>query len=423
MESDRFARMQKSTGMHLAMEVKECLRRISDFPENPKAMDYFYDLFNKTYSGDHAPQTDQPLIGTMCVQVPEELIIAAGARPLRLCSGAYAYDQVGADFMPAKSCPLIKATAGMLHVNQDFWGDALKSVVIPTTCDQKKKSAELLQSMGYRVNILEMPASKDSDAARFYWQESIKQFSLDLQKITGKKITTAGLKDAIAKTSRAASLFRKLYELRKADPATIFGKDIFLVNNAYFFDDLERWQQAVTLLIAELEERQSNNFRISNRQAPRILFTGSPPIFPNLKVPLLVEEAGAIVVADEVCSSNRMLYDAVSYDEENLNDMVPALADRYLKPCTCPCLSNNTDRTRKLADMSDSYGVDGIVYQSFSGCIPYEMEQRQVNEAMSKHNVPVLYLETDYSPEDVGQLSTRIEAFIESIKARRRKKR
>ena len=144
MESDRFARMQKTTGLHLAMEVEECLRRITDFPDNPKAMEYFYDLFRTTYSEKHAPKTDVPLIGTMCVQVPEELIIAAGARPLRLCSGAYAYDQVGADFMPAKSCPLIKATAGMLHVNQDFWGEALKTVVIPTTCDQKKKSAETL---------------------------------------------------------------------------------------------------------------------------------------------------------------------------------------------------------------------------------------------------------------------------------------
>nr|MBF0221126.1 2-hydroxyacyl-CoA dehydratase [Desulfobulbaceae bacterium] len=423
MESNRFARMQKTTGLHLAMETQECMRRITEFPDNPLAMDYFYELFKNTYSENHVPETGLPLIGTMCVQVPEELIIAAGARPIRLCSGAYAYDQVGADFMPTKSCPLIKATAGMLHVNQSIWGDALKTVVIPTTCDQKKKSAELLASLGYRVYPLEMPSSKESDASRFYWQESVKQFTLDLQQITGTKITTKKIKEAIAKTSHAASLFRRLYELRKAAPALILGKDIFLVTNAYFFDDLERWQKATSTLISELEVRQKNGFRAATKQAPRILFTGSPPIFPNLKVPLLVEQAGAIIVADEVCSSNRILYDTVSYDEDNLNDIIPALADRYLKPCTCPCLTNNTDRLRKLSDMSDSYDVDGVVYQSFSGCIPYEMEQRQVNEAMTKDAVPVLYLETDYSPEDVGQLSTRIEAFIESIKARKRKKR
>ncbi len=420
MESDRFARMQKSTNLHLAMEVNECMRRITDFPDNPRSMEYFYDLFRKIHLGQDGLIADMPMIGTMCMQVPEELIMAAGGRPLRLCSGTYAYDQVGADFMPAKSCPLIKATAGMLHVNQEFWGNTLKTVVIPTTCDQKKKAGELIKSLGYQVYTLEMPASKDSAAARFYWQESVKQFTLDLQAITGNKITKARVIDAISKTTKATSLFRKIYELRKADPGVVLGKDIFLVNNSFFFDDLEHWQEAVTLLIAELEERQASGFSAAASQAPRILITGSPPIFPNLKVPLLVEQAGAIIVVDEVCSSNRMLYDTVFYDEKSLNDMVSALADRYLKPCTCPCLSNNYDRIRKLSDMAESYMVDGIVYQSLSGCMPYEMEQRQVGAAMAEVNLPVLYLETDYSPEDEGQLSTRIEAFIESIKARRR---
>ena len=64
--------------------------------------------------------------------------------------------------------------------------------------------------------------------------------------------------------------------------------------------------------LAELEEREKNDVAISNRQAPRLLLTGSPPIFPNLKVPILVEQAGGIIVADEVCSSNRLLYDTVA---------------------------------------------------------------------------------------------------------------
>ena len=44
-------------------------------------------------------------------------------------------------------------------------------------------------------------------------------------------------------------------------------------------------------------------------------------------------------------------------------------------------------------------------------------------EMLDDVSVPMLYLETDFSPEDVGQLSTRIEAFLESIKNRRRRKK
>ena len=422
MGNDRFARLKKATATHLAMEAREIIRQLEEFPEPPGAMAYFYELFQQLYSGEKPLAPDEILIGAMCVQVPEELIHAAGARPLRLCNGAYAYDQAGADFMPAKSCPLVKATAGLLHVNQELWGRALKTVVIPTTCDQKKKSVELLKSMDYRVYPLEMPPAKDSEAARFYWQESVKRFALDLQGITGVKITGKRLRQAISKSRRATELFREFYRLRNSSVPVILGSDALLVDNAYFFDDLDSWTTALSALLAELNERRAQGFRAANRKAPRLLLTGSPPIFPNLKVPLLCEQAGAVIVVDEACSSSRLLYDTVVYDEENLNDMVPAIADRYLKPCTCPCLADNQDRLRKLDEMANSFKVDGVIYQAFSGCVPYEMEERWVSKQMQKSKTPVLSLETDYSPEDLGQLSTRIEAFIESLKLKKRKR-
>ena len=71
--------------------------------------------------------------------------------------------------------------------------------------------------------------------------------------------------------------------------------------------------------------------------------------------------------------------------------------------------------------MAHSAQVEGVVYQAFSGCMPYEMEQRFISDKLNEASIPMLYVETDYSPEDQGQLSTRIEAFIESIKARRKK--
>jgi len=422
MDNERLRRVRKTTRLHLAMEAEETLQRIEDFPDKPAAMQYFYSLFRDTYNGQGTPALSgtKKIIATMCMQVPQELILAAGAHPLRLCSGANAYDQVGAEFMPSKSCPVVKATIGMLHVNQTLWGDSLRSIVIPTTCDQKKKAGELLGDMGFPTYSLEMPSSKDSDLARFYWQEAVKQFALDLQKLTGNRITRKKMQAAIAEITDAADLFRKLDELRRNSPPLILGTDLFLVNNAYFFDHIDRWCRAVADLIAELEARREKKIRVTNRQAPRLLFTGSPPIFPNFKVPILVEQSGGIIVADESCSSTRLLSDSVAYDEAGLNDMIPAIADRYLKPSTCPCLTPNRDRLRKLVTMTGKAGADGVIYQALSGCLPYEMEQKLVSQTLAEAGIPMLYIETDYSPEDMGQLSTRVEAFIESIKARNR---
>ena len=405
-----------------AREAEITLDHITDdFDGNPAAMQYFYDLFRRVFIQGEALPHEGKLIGTTCIQAPDELIYAVGATPVRLCNGSYHYDQIGADFMPAKSCALVKATLGMLHSATRIPKTARPDLIVnPTTCDQKKKSSAMIEGMGYAVYDLEMPNVKESEEARLYWQRSVRQFAHKLREVTGKKLTRQNLKKAIAKTSRAQAAFRQLHNFRKSSPAVILGKDVFLITNAFFFDDIDRWSDAVEKLNAELTQRQAEGFKAAQRKAPRILFTGSPPVFPNLKLPVLIEEAGGVVVADETCSANRMLYDMTAVDEWLVNDMVDSLADKYLKPCTCPIFARNDDRKRRLLDLVASFEADGVVYQALAGCQVYEMEQKSIAEALNAQGIPMLYVETDYSPDDQGQLSTRIEAFLESLKARKR---
>lgn len=398
---------------------------VDDFSDNPAAMGYFYDLFRRVYiQGETLARPDAPQVGLTCIQAPEELVYAAGATPVRLCNGAYHYDQIGADLMPAKSCSLVKATLGRLHDGEQGVPRVgkLDLVVNPSTCDQKKKAGVMIEDMGYPVHDLEFPNVKESEASRVYWQRSVRDFAVRLQKLTGKRITRKRLNTAMALTRRAQMAFRSLHSLRRKAPSLILGKDIFLVTNAYFFDDLERWTEAVEALVAELKQRDAEGFNAAQKKAPRILFTGSPPVFPNLKLPLLIEEAGGVVVADETCSANRMLYDMPAVDEWLVNHMIDSLADHYLKPCTCPIFTRNDDRRRRLLDLARDFNADGVVYQAFSGCQVYEMEQRSVARTLNEAGIPMLYVETDYSPDDMGQLSTRIEAFIESIKTRKRQR-
>ena len=395
---------------------------VNDFPDNPAAMQYFYDLFQKVYClGEDVPH-EGLLVGTTCIQAPEELIYAFGATPMRLCNGSYHYDQRGGDFMPAKSCSLVKATLGMLSSDNIIPKIGKPDLIVnPTTCDQKKKSSAMIEGLGYAVFDLEFPNTKESEASREYWQRSVREFAVRLRELTGRKLTRKNLKDAIRKISRAQVAFRKLHNFRRISPSLILGKDAFLVTNAYFFDNIERWTEAVEKLNEELAQREQDGFKAVQSKAPRVLFTGSPPIFPNLKLPLLIEESGGVVVADETCSSNRMLYDMTAVDEWRVNDMVDSLADKYLKPCSCPIFTRNEDRRRRLLDLVKEFKADGVVYQAFAGCQVYEMEYRSVAEEFNRAGIPMLYIETDYSPDDKGQMSTRIEAFLESLKNKKKR--
>lgn len=274
------------------------------------------------------------------------------------------------------------------------------------------------QNPNTNIYTLDVPPSKDSEAARYYWYKSVKELSEEIERVAGKKITRKRLKSAIQKITIAQEEFRRFHDLRKGDPV-IWGKDAIAIVNTYFFDDIESWTERLRVLNDELEKRIKNEEFVTGKMSPRILLTGSPSIFPNLKLPVLTEQLGGIVVADEFCSSNRMLYDTVAVDEWNLYDMIPAIADRYLKPCTCPNLTPNDDRVRKLLETIKEFNVEGVIYQAFSGCQLYEMESFKIAKKLEEAGVPMLYVETDYSPDDMGQLSTRIEAFLESLKAKK----
>ena len=419
MESTNQNRFKKAQGRSLALEADSVLRSIKEeFDENHSAMDYFYDLFHQVYCEMKPVKRDKKVIGTMCIQAPEELIYAAGAEPVRLCNGSHTYEQVGAEQTSPRSCSLVNATAGFLGSDNASKKEEMEAVVIPITCDQKKKLVSILEKDGYNVIPLDIPSQKDSDAGMQYWHNTINEFALSLQKVTGKKITKKSLKDAIGKLNRARACMRKLTALRTESPTAILGKDVFLVTNAFFFDNIDSWIDAVEKLNVELEKKVADDYSAGNRHAPRILFTGTPPIFPNLKLPLLIEQLGGVIVADEVCSSSRLLHDAVTFSESNYFDMIPAIADRYIKPCTCPIFTRNDDRIRKLIELAKSSKANGVVYQAYSGCQLYSLEHQSVSEALAKEDIRMLYVETDYGFEDSGQLATRIEAFLESLKSK-----
>ncbi len=97
-----------------------------------------------------------------------------------------------------------------------------------------------------------------------------------------------------------------------------------------------------------------------------------------------------------------------------LEDKFKAIADRYLK-INCSCFTPNEERIEEIARYVRDFKVDGVILFTLQFCLTYSIECIKVQEALKRLNVPVLEIETDYGEQDVGQLQTRIEAFIEQI--------
>jgi len=168
-------------------------------------------------------------------------------------------------------------------------------------------------------------------------------------------------------------------------------------------------------LADELEKRVAEGVGVAPKGAPRVLITGTPMALPNWKLHQIVENAGGVVVGEEMCTGSRYYEKLVKEDSATLDEMLDDLAAKYLD-INCACFTPNDGRIDDVIRMAKNLKADGVIDYALSFCGTYQIESAAVAKTVQDAGVPVLRIETDYSAEDVGQLSTRVEAFLEMVK-------
>ena len=350
------------------------------------------------------------VIGTFCVYVPEEIILAAGGTCVGLCSGVDVGSAEAEKVLPRNICPMIKASVGFKMTRMCPYFESTDLVVGETTCDGKQKAWEILGEMT-PTYVMELPSMK-RDSSRKLWNTEVEAFKDVVEKTTGKTASEADLKAAIVKVNGKRRALLRLSDTRKADPSPISGKDALLIEQIAFYDDVDRFTAKTNELAEELEKRVAAGEGAFAKGTPRLMISGTPMTVPNWKIPHIIETSGGVVVVEESCTGQRYFRELV--DESN-GDAMTAIADRYLKT-DCACFSPNDERVENIIRLAKEYNVDGVVYTSLMFCGPYSVEYSKVKKALDAAGIPLVKIETDYGMEDVGQIKTRIEAFIEKIK-------
>jgi benzoyl-CoA reductase/2-hydroxyglutaryl-CoA dehydratase subunit BcrC/BadD/HgdB len=386
----------------------------------PGGMKYFDFVFSQIHSLrvkellDHKKEGGA-VVGTFCTYVPEELIIAAGGICVGLCSGAEFAIEEAEKYLPRNLCALIKSSMGFKLAKVCPYIEACDLLVGETTCDGKKKYYEILGEL-QPVHVMELPHRKEEPSRRL-WQTEIGRFADRLEEMTGKSIEEEDLRKAVQVVNDKRRALLRLAELRKSDPPVISGRDALLINQIAFYDNPERLTEKVNALCDELEDRKAKGVSIGGARRPRILLSGCPMAIPNWKVATLIETSGALVAMDEMCTGIRYSRNLVDEGAEDMDGLLDAIADRYME-IDCAVFTPNQERLEHINELVKDYDIDAVVYYALQFCDPYTVEAFKVQQEMEKAGMPFLYLETDYSQEDVGQLTTRIQALIEMVSSK-----
>jgi benzoyl-CoA reductase/2-hydroxyglutaryl-CoA dehydratase subunit BcrC/BadD/HgdB len=354
------------------------------------------------------------IIGAYCVFVPEEIVRAADATLVGLCAGAdFATEEVER-LLPRNTCSLIKSAFGFKLGKVCPYLEATDMVVGENTCDGKKKSYEILKELVPHLYIMDLPQMK-SQKGRDLLKSEYLRFKEVVERLTGVTIDKARLKKGIDVVNKKRSAIHRLSSLRKVDPAPISGLDALLANQVFFYDDPVRFTDSVNKICDELEARIEKGEGVFPKGTPRILLSGCPMAVPNWKVPSIVETSGAVIVGEESCVGERGTRNLTDHTGDSEAALIDAIVDRHFQ-VDCAIFTPNPDRLTHIEEMFEDYKADGVIHYGLQFCQPYLMESMVVEKALELKNIPTLRIETDYGTEDVGQLKTRVEAFIEQLK-------
>ena len=351
-----------------------------------------------------------PIIGAYCSYFPREIAIAMGAVPVGLCSSSEETVQIAESILPKNICPLIKSSYGYAISDRCPYFHFSDLVVGETTCDGKKKMYEMMAEFK-DVFVMELP-NIQSEKGLELWKQEIIRLRHYLEEKFQVVITEDDIKHAIQIENRRRMALKRLYEVMKLDPVPIMGMELLdVLYGSKYKLNLEKVSEELDALTNQILEEYEEKPKKEHR--PRILITGCPIGGDSKKVVKAIENNGGVVVAFENCTGAKVIDKLV---DENNPDVYDAIAKKYFY-IGCAIMTPNDNRIELLGRMIDDFKVDGVVEMILSGCHSVQMESISVRNFVNEEkHIPYLDIVTDYSQGDIGQLNTRMAAFIEMLR-------
>jgi bcr-type benzoyl-CoA reductase subunit C len=353
------------------------------------------------------------LIGYVCSFVPLEIITASGCIPFRVRGNVHEPITTGDTLLETIVCPYYRSCFD-LSLKQRY--DFLCGMVIPHGCDSMVRS---YSAWSYSLpfpyfHFVNIPTVCDESSFEFFGSE-LNTFRKSLEKFTGEAITDDDLAKAIRVHNENRQKVRALYEFRKADPPLISGTELMMILIVGSSLPIGEANALFNQVLGEIKRRE----KPPSQKGPRIFVDGA--CLDNIELIKLVEELGGNVVADTLCNGTRDHFPLTDVGR----DPIDALSRRYLDKINCPktyrekkAPSFEEDIAARFGDIgtyAKEFKVDGAILYVYKYCDPFGFEVPARKAYYQSINVPLLHLEDIYSAGTIGQLRTRIQAFLEMI--------
>lgn len=358
-------------------------------------LDYFFNLWVEYWFGEQTKNV--AYIAVIGVDAPEVYIRASGVQPLYIFGGCFSMDKYADNVFPQISDPVAKSAFSLLFSKQLVSVQNLRALIVPVRNVDTRKVLPYFRDLGCPVITMEQEPLWGSKATLDF-KASHTRFARQLQKLTDQAVTKKNIYTAAEQITKAHIALRRLDQTGMPEIARSFIRQTY-----YLAPDIGEWTQAVNSIA--LEEPQP-----IAEYSPRLLLTGSPLYFPNVKIPDVLHRVG---ITDYVNNCGTPYPEDYSELLDNGPLTLNSLTDR-LHELHYQSAQKGLDLALR-SDISLLRNYDVVIYHLLKGQLTYAYEAERMEKAAIRARVPFVCIETDYTNADTEQIRIRLEAFSELL--------
>lgn len=366
--------------------LAELIQTFQEIANNPKKM---VDEYKK--------EVGREVIGVMPIYAPEEIIHAAGCLPIGLWGGKKEISKTRA-YLPAFACSIMQT---VMELEIDGAYDVLDAVLFSVPCDTLKCLSQKWKGKS-PVIVFTHPQNRIIESANTYLVKEYEWVKSELERILGRTIPNAAIKESIKIYNENRRVMREFVEVAAQYPQIIDPIVRHNVMKSRWFIRKEKHTSYVKELIAELKKEA-----IIPWDGKKVILTGIMAE-PVELLEIFKNEKFAVVADDLAQESRQFRGDIPEEGEDVLYNM--AKWWQNLEGCS---LATDVKKVRgkMLINMCNDTKADAVVVCMMKFCEPEEFDYPIYHKEFAEAGIKDISIEVDLEVSSFEQIRTRIQTF------------
>ena len=356
-----------------------------------------------------------------CENTPEPLLNLPGCFSARLRAPRTGSLDISTYYMTSFLCEYSRALLERAIEGGYNFADA---IITPDGCSMMNRcieNMELLNTLGkgkdkFFFEYMEIPMKADDNGLNLYVLQCRNHILKPLSEKYGIDISDEAIRKAVADHNRVCELIRAIGDFRKEENPRITGYEFNVITLATYVAPKYLLLDKLEETLEELKTREPDE---KNAFRARVLVVGSE--VDDTDFVKLIEDAGAYVCADRFCYGSLPGRNPIILNDDE--DPLTQICKAYMNRGECPRYmnTNKMDHRRIYVDeLAKEYKADGIIYQQMKFCDPWAYEKMMGSTILrNTYGYPVLSVDRPCSIGVSGQMTTRVQAFVESIEIKK----